>query len=127
MPLFREVSFDKIAGLSFIARPAVKTAVRAAAPSTIYAIVLDPNSTSAPIEGSGNYLLSWACEPHNCGAHQWTLAIKSDGSKVAVCYYNEDLSDGARWFVGQMLVGKAPGSNCQITRIPSKVLTALGE
>lgn len=88
--------FDKVGEGAFIADASVRRAVEAAVPDpAIRDEVLSKDATAAPIAERGGRLLAWACEPHNCGSHNWTIAITADGSEAAVCYFDEGR---ARWF-----------------------------
>lgn len=90
--------FDRVEGVTFLDHPAVRAAVgRAVAARTIRRLVLT-GGTAGPIDSNGRALLSWACEPHNCGPHNWTVIIARDGSAAQVCHYNEAAADpGPHW------------------------------
>lgn len=88
--------FDKIGEGSFMADAAVRRAVEAVVPDkAIRDDVLSSDATATPIVEKDGRLLAWACEPHNCGPHNWTIAITPDGGNAAVCYHDEDRT---RWF-----------------------------
>ena len=112
--------------MAFTQHPAVLRAVKAALlGSVIQSRVLDPNSTSGPIARQGDFIVSWACQPHNCGFHQWAIVLTGSGRKAAVCYYNEDLSEGARWFVDGNVSFVQKNSNCQFEAVPAQVALTL--
>jgi hypothetical protein len=118
--------FDKIAGYTFLRLPSVRTAVRNAVFSdATQARVLNPNSVTSPITRNGEFVLSWACEPHNCAWHQWSIVVTPSGRKGAVCYYNEELMRGERWFVDGSPVLEGTTKKCDPDIIPSTVALAL--
>lgn len=118
--------FDRVRGVTFLQHPLVLGAVRSALlGSIVRPIVLDPDSTSGPIARQGDFIVSWACEPHNCGDHQWSVVLPGSGRKAAVCYYNYDLSEGARWFVEGRIVLVEPNQTCQFDRVPAKIALSL--
>lgn len=118
--------FDKVRGVSFPQHPLVVQRVKAAlAGSVIQSRVLDPNSTSVPIARQGDFIVSWACEPHNCGSHQWAVVLTGSGRKASVCYYNEDLAEGARWFVDGSVGLVEPEGDCQFETVPAQIALML--
>lgn len=118
--------FDKVRGMAFTQHPVVVRAVKAALLGAIFqSRVLDPDSTSGPIVRQGDFIVSWACEPHNCGFHQWAIVLTGSARKAAVCYYNEDLSEGARWFIDGSVVFVQPDGNCQFETVPAQVALTL--
>jgi hypothetical protein len=101
---------DDVGGSSFLAEPAVRQLVAGVVDDpAIRARVLDRDVTATPIEEVDGRLLSYGCEPHNCGPHNWTIAIRPDGSGGAVCYYDQD-ANVARWYPRD--AGKAPTDGC---------------
>jgi hypothetical protein len=85
-------------GPSFLADPAVRAAVAAAVPDeAVRARVLDTDVTATPITDVEGRVLSYGCEPHNCGPHNWAVALSPDGRTGAVCYYDDDRKI-ARWY-----------------------------
>lgn len=118
--------FDKVRGVAFPRHPLVVQRVKAAlAGSGIQSRVLDPNSTSVPIARQGDFIVSWACERHNCGSHQWAIVLTGSGRKASVCYYNEDLSEGARWFVDGKVGLVSPEGDCQFEAVPDQIALML--
>ena len=61
----------------------------------------------------GDVVTSWACEAHNCGPHQWAVAIDPRTGAADVCYFDEE-ADAAqsRWFLAGGKEEKRDG-NCQ--------------
>ncbi|WP_436805463.1 hypothetical protein [Sphingomonas sp. DT-51] len=85
-------------GGSFLADPTVRDAVAAVVPdATVRARVLDTDVTATPIAEVNGRVLSYGCEPHNCGPHNWAVALSPDARAAAVCYYDEE-REVARWY-----------------------------
>lgn len=92
--------FDKVDGQSWDSDPAIKAAVTAAVPDgKIREWVLDGAGPTTPIVQQDGKILSWACEQHNCGPHNWATLIDARTGAAEVCYY-DSASDSkqARWF-----------------------------
>ena len=101
---------DDVGGSSFLSEPAVQRLVAGVVDDpAIRARVLDRDVTATPIAEADGRLLSYGCEPNNCGPHNWTVAIRPDGSGGAVCYYDQD-AKLARWYPAD--AGKAPTEGC---------------
>ena len=75
----------------------------------IRARILDADAVATPIALEQGRVLSYACEPHNCGPHNWAIALTPDGGEAAVCYYDEDRRI-ARWYPEDF--GPAPTGGC---------------
>ncbi len=89
---------DTVGTTSFLSDPAVRAAVAAAvADPGIRERVLDAEATATPIALVEGRVLSYACEPHNCGPHNWAIAVTPDAKTAAVCYYDQDAQE-ARWY-----------------------------
>lgn len=118
--------FDKVQGIAFTRHPVVVRQVQAAVQSSaIQSRVLDPDSTAGSIARQGDFIVSWACEPHNCGFHHWSIVLTGSGRKAAVCYYNEDLTAGARWFVDGSVRFVDSEGNCEVETVPAAVALML--
>lgn len=107
--------FDKIRGFTVLSLPAVRAAtVRAiGANPAISRWVLGKEMTASPITAQGGVTLVSACEPHNCGPHNWSVAIKGNGASAIVCHYDlESGSEAAHWYAGGRLVHRSPGQAC---------------
>lgn len=101
-----KLTSDSVGGSTFVARPEVRSAVELLVPDAgVRHWILNPDTTQSPIELRGGKLYSSACEPHNCGPHQWTILIGPDGSGAEICYH-DDRQDSAhsRWYA----VGRPP-------------------
>src|SRR3546814_13580641 len=51
-------------------------------------------ATAAPIELYQGKVMSWACEAHNCGPHQWAVLIDPARGATDACYHDEDVDAG---------------------------------
>lgn len=90
--------FDPVGGVAFMENPQVRAAIEAAVPDAeVRERVLDRDVTATPIAEWEGRILSYGCEPHNCGPHNWAVAITPDGARASVCYWDED-RQVARWF-----------------------------
>eukprot|EP01136_Pigoraptor_vietnamica_P012848 Opistho-1_new@53208 len=100
-------AFDKVADVSFLQHPLVRAGVDGAVPDAkIREWVLENAGPQTPIALRDGRLISWGCQQHNCGMHQWTVVIAQDGSNAEVCY----LPDGAEtpvWYAGGKKTGRA--------------------
>lgn len=99
-------AFDKVAEVSFLEHPLVRAGVESAVPDAkIREWIFDKAGPQTPIALRDGRLLSWGCQQHNCGMHQWTVVIAQDGSNAEVCY----LPDGAEtpvWYAGGKKVAR---------------------
>lgn len=85
--------FDKVEGRTFLDQPSVKAAVAATVGDAgVRRFVFTSNGPNAPIALKDGRLLAWGCEAHNCGYHNWTVAITPDGKDAQVCFYQNDAS-----------------------------------
>ncbi|HEU4960675.1 MAG TPA: hypothetical protein VFT56_09715 [Sphingomonas sp.] len=93
--------FDAIDGVRFLGQPAVTHAVAALVPdAAIRAQVLGGDGPAAPIALKNGKLLAWGCRTHDCGDHNWTVAITPDGSDSVVCYHDAPTMQArSRWYV----------------------------
>ncbi|MEH3099852.1 hypothetical protein [Sphingomonas adhaesiva] len=101
---------DTVGTSSFLSDPAVRAAVASAVPDPgIRERVLDAEATATPIALVEGRVLSYACEPHNCGPHNWAIAVTPDARTAAVCYYDQDAQE-ARWY--PQSAGPNPEGGC---------------
>lgn len=101
--------FDPVEGRRFVDEPAVRDAVRRLAPDPAFAArFFAEEGPRTPIRRHEGGLVSFGCETHNCGPHNWALLIALDGSDARLCY----TPDGAapRWFGGEP--AGAPTDSC---------------
>lgn len=89
--------FDTVNGRRFLDEPAVRAALARLAPDpAIAARIVDGDGPRTPIRLRGDRLVSWGCEAHNCGAHNWALLLAPDGSDARLCYKPDGGSP--RWY-----------------------------
>lgn len=96
--------FDKVDGSTFLERPEVASAIRAAVGDaallrTIHAVT----GPSAPIFQRDGKIGAWQCQQHQCDAQQWAVLFDPATATAEVCYTdirNEASAQPARWFSG---------------------------
>ena len=92
-------SFDKVGGTTFLGRSEVRSAVkRSGAPTTVRRWIFGAAGPQTPIVRRAGRLLSWGCQAHNCGAHNWTVFVTLSGSDAEICYHDEDATHVNMWF-----------------------------
>lgn len=97
-------------GTSFLHHPAVRDAVASVVgDAAVRTRVLDADVTATPIVRYEGRLLAFGCEPHNCGPHNWAVAITPDARVASVCYYDQD-ARVARWYPEGAM--PAPSGGC---------------
>lgn len=106
--------FDKIDGLTWNDHPAVKAGIAASVKDARARKAIETlEGPAAPIEMRGGKLMAWACEAHNCGAHQWAVHIDPGTGATDVCYFDETASAAqSRWFLASGKEERRAG-NCQ--------------
>lgn len=93
--------YDRVGGVTFVNHPLVRRAVTAAVTDAAERRqILSADSTAGPIGRRDGRIISWACEQHNCGSHNWTIMITPDGRQADVCYWTETIGGGSHWYVG---------------------------
>lgn len=99
-PYAGKLPSEAVNGVAFVERPEVRSAIEGMiADEAIRRWVLSKEITTSPIGNANNRLTARACEPHNCGPHEWTISIGTDGSAPEVCYYVQSAgADTSRWF-----------------------------
>lgn len=108
-------SSGKVKDVAFLQHPAVLAGVKKAIPSgRVRDRVLDHHATQAPIARSGGKLVAHACEPHNCGDHQWSILIDPASGATDVCYYNGATARDhkARWYLSSGKVELRDTAGC---------------
>lgn len=118
---------DKVAGISFLKHPIVRTAVSGAAPNLGVRTTILTSGVEGPVERQGSLIVATMCEPHNCNSHQWTIALLSPRGPAAVCYHDADLmGEVGRWFIGGAAVVRTQGCwSGEHTEIPDAVVARL--
>lgn len=106
--------FDKVGGVAWNDHPAVKAGIAAAVKDAEARKAIETlEGPAAPIEMRGGKLMSWACEAHNCGPHQWSVHVDPATGATDVCYFDEEASAAeSRWFLAGGKEESRPG-NCQ--------------
>lgn len=105
---------DAVNGTRFLDEPMIVNAVAATVPDTaVRKFIFDYNGPDAPIVTKAGRILAWGCERHNCGYHNWSIAITPDGASAEVCYYREqERPDGnSTWYLPAGKTEQRPG-NC---------------
>ena len=105
---------EAVDGTRFLDEPAVRKAVAANVPDAkIRDFVFNYSGPDAPIVAKNGKILAWGCERHNCGYHNWSVAIAPDGGSAEICFYhNDDSADGpATWYLPGGKTEKRAG-NC---------------
>ena len=93
--------FDKVGGTSFLDAPAVRRAVAATVPDkAVRDWIFEKAGPQSPIVLKDGKLLAWGCQQHNCGAHNWTIAIDPAGTAADICYFDETTDTAqAKWYL----------------------------
>jgi hypothetical protein len=119
--------FNKVGGYKFITHPTVRSAVDDAVfNKSVKAAVLS-DGVAGPIRKQGSLILTWSCEPHNCGSHNWSIAIVGPKGPAAVCYHDEDLmGDMSAWFLGGVRkFGARGGCPAEMSDVPPNLASLL--
>lgn len=106
--------FDKVDGVAWNDHALVKAGIAASVKdAAALKAITTTQGPSGPIEMRGDKVMSWACEQHNCGSHQWSVLIDPRTGATDVCYFDEE-ADAAksRWFLSSGKEEKRDG-NCQ--------------
>jgi hypothetical protein len=106
--------FDKVDGVAWNDHALVKAGIAASVrDKAALKAITTLEGPAGPIEMRGDKVMSWACEAHNCGAHQWAVLVDPRTGATDVCYYDEE-ADAAksRWFLSTGKEEKRDG-NCQ--------------
>ena len=106
--------FDKVDGVAWNDHALVKAGIAASVrDKAALKAITTLEGPAGPIEMRGDKVMSWACEAHNCGAHQWAVLVDPRTGATDVCYYDEE-ADAAksRWFLSTGKQEKRDG-NCQ--------------
>lgn len=94
-----EYAFAKIGGRTFLDRPEVKAAVGASGASAeVRRWILEGAGPQTPIALRTGRLISWGCEAHNCGPHNWTILITKDGGDAEICYHDDSIEPATNWY-----------------------------
>lgn len=106
--------FDKVDGIAWNDHVLVKAGIAATVKdAAVLKAITTTQGPASPIEMRGDKVVSWACEQHNCGAHQWSVQIDPRTGATDVCYFDEAADPAkARWFLASGKEEKRDG-NCQ--------------
>jgi len=106
-----KLTSDKVGGATFFERPEVRSAVETlVADAGTRRWLLDPNTTQSPIALRGGRIYSAACEPHNCGPHEWTIELGADGGSPEICYHDDRQDEAhSRWYAAGRPPETRPG------------------
>lgn len=118
---------DKVRGVTFLDHPVVRKAVaRAASNRMVEWQLLQPEVTT-PISAKDSLMLTQSCEAHNCPYQTWAVLIDRATGRAALCYYDEDLTGDARWFVGGERAYRVADMSCphDVGDVPAEVVAAL--
>lgn len=118
-----------VRGVSLWNNPKFRKLVANAAPNEGIRKTVLSTGVEAPVERQGSLLVAQACEPHNCGDHQWTVAVLLPNGPAAICYHDYDVMDSeGRWFVNGRVVAKSDGCwSGDHTDVPDRVFAALAK
>ena len=113
-PLFAHVGrlpSDVVNGTTFLADPRVRAAVEAAvSDAEVRRWVLREDVTSNPIGSRNGQIIATGCESHNCGPHNWSILIDTDGTRAEVCYAVNSSGDRATWYAAGRPPEERPGA-----------------
>ena len=105
---------EALGGARFLDEPAVRAAIAETVPDpAVRRFIFSYDGPDAPIVLKDGRILAWGCERHNCGYHNWSVAITPDGSSAEICFYHDDDSaDGpSTWYLPEGQTVQRPG-NC---------------
>lgn len=95
--------------VAFMQNPAVQSALfKIMLPPSARAFITAP-ATESPVFKAGNMVVAHGCQPHNCMAKNWTVAVSADGGKALACTFEakEGETNGvAIWYDGVKPVSK---------------------
>ncbi len=99
--------WQKVNGVAFVDDPRIKAAVRNAAPlPEIREAVLGEDMIN-PIVRVGDRLLASGWDKRSAGSTNWAILAALDGSRMAVCYYQEYPDNKSSWYIDGKLVDSA--------------------
>lgn len=93
--------FDEVGGVAFRDHPLVRAALSEAGGDNapVDRILAGPGPSTPIALADDGRILSWGCEQHNCGPHNWALLVAADGSRPELCYHDEDATPATVWLV----------------------------
>ena len=115
---------DAVAGVRFLNHPTVRAAAQNAAPNARIRRQILREGTSAPIAVNNLMVLSHACEPHNCGPHQWAILIGRRTPVHIICY-QADGEELGRWYRRGRQIATGQGCASEPQNVPEAVRSQL--
>ncbi|MGQ0589630.1 MAG: hypothetical protein ACT4N8_08885 [Sphingosinicella sp.] len=97
-------------GVIFTDHPLVRRAVEAAVSDAAVRGRVLSEGTAAPIALRDGRLVAHACEPHNCGPHNWTILIDPAGTSAEICYAVDSIGERATWYAAGRVAEERPGA-----------------
>ena len=93
---------DAVGGVDFFDRTDVANGLIDAVPdAALRTMIRGRSGPQTPIFQRGTQVAAWGCEAHNCGDHNWMLAIDAKSGKTEACYHDADtMRDQSRWYTG---------------------------
>lgn len=98
-----------VEGVIFTDHPLVRRAVEAAVSDAAVRGRVLSEGTAAAIALRDGRLVAHACEPHNCGPHNWTILIDPAGTSAEVCYAVDSIGERATWYAAGRAGEERPG------------------
>lgn len=121
--------WQKVNGVAFINDPRIKAAVHKATPlPEIREAVLGEDMIN-PIVRVGDRLLASGWDKRSAGSTNWAILAALDGSRMAVCYFQEYPDNKVDWYVdGRRVDGTAYARQSSARGCPSEAgdVAALG-
>ncbi|MBX8548127.1 hypothetical protein K5D68_00725 [Pseudomonas cichorii] len=105
--------WEKVNGVAFIEDPDVRAAVIKAAPSAMVSDAVLGEDMISPILKVDDRLLASGWDRRSGGSVNWAILAALDGSRMALCYYEEDDNNMAYWYLdGEIVVTTTDGRGC---------------
>ena len=122
-------AYEEVNGWRFFDDPSRVALIEAASSDRgLVALVQSDDVVTAPIEVDESQLraIYWACEPHNCGSHNWALVIDRMAQKAAICQFDEDAGKFGVWHVGgQPILESDLQCPFELSQVPEEIAQAL--
>jgi len=89
---------QEVAGVLLADHPLVREAVNAAVSDPEVLRWVLSQGTAGLVGLQNGRLVANACEPHNCGSHNWSIVIGLSGQNGEICYHNDAHHPASRWY-----------------------------
>jgi len=91
---------DAVDGVDFFDRTEVAGGLLAVVDDArLRSLIRGRSGPQTPIFQRGRRIASWGCEAHNCGDHNWMVAIDPAGGTAQACYHDAGtMQDQSRWY-----------------------------